>query len=273
MCSDNDAKKCSNCKHYNCTMVDKIKDVLPQRKQPLPTLDKSLENKIFVNTGPMSSGKSTDIVAKYGELTHSSGLSCLIIKPSIDTRSPKNYVETFTKMKQKCVSCKSLNFCKEVFEYILKNVHVVFLEEAQFFNDGSLVDFVVKIARIYKKCIYVYALNGDSETELFGDVYKLMSKWDEHRSFFAMCKLCKNGNKGIFSKSLVQKKDQITIGKQGEQYITVCADCYYKDFEHDQVEHNISEDIQRGNFDNDGEPSSESLSESLNTTGFAEIVE
>lgn len=229
MCFDNEGRKCSKCEHSNCRTVDRIRDILPEQKQPLSKLDKSLENKIIVNTGPMSSGKTTDLIAKFGEFTHSSGLSCIIIKPLVDVRSPKNYVETFTQTRQHCISCQSLEFCEEVLTYLNNNCHVIFIEEAQFFKDNSLVDFVVKMARVYKKCVYVYALNGDSDTNLFGDVYKLMSKWDIHRSFTAMCKLCKNGNPGVFSKSLVEKTDQITIGKQGEQYITVCAACYYKD--------------------------------------------
>ena len=77
-------------------------------------IDPSLCNKIYVKTGPMSSKKSSDIIITYDEQTIINHISCLIIKPSIDTRSDQFHIKSFNKNERPCLTCPTLNFEPEV---------------------------------------------------------------------------------------------------------------------------------------------------------------
>jgi thymidine kinase len=73
------------------------------------------------------------------------------------------------------------------------------------------------------KKVYIAGLNGDSNKNLFGNLYKLISHADEIIFLKALCKICKDGTLAIFSKKMVDNQMQVEIGGV-ELYYPVCRD-------------------------------------------------
>jgi thymidine kinase len=165
--------------------------------------------------GPMFSGKSTrliQIIKKYKILNY----SILVIKPEIDNRytvkCQNSKIITHDKTQEDCISCKSLSEIKDIDPY-----QVIIIEEGQFFQD--IYEKVVEWCKTKK--VYIAGLNGDSNKNLFGNLYKLISHVDEIIFLKALCKICKDGTLAIFSKKIIHNQNQVEIGGL-DMYYPVC---------------------------------------------------
>jgi thymidine kinase len=174
--------------------------------------------------GPMYASKSSKIIGyirKYKILN----LPIMIIKPDIDIRySTNNELCTHNSEKEQCLvyECSKLN---DIFNHELyANTKVIFIEEAQFFQNIDII--VKKMIDSDNKKVYIAALNGDSNRELFGDIYKLLPFCDDIELMQALCIQCRDGTPGIFSKKLVVNQEQIIIGSH-ETYQSVCRKHYF----------------------------------------------
>jgi thymidine kinase len=101
----------------------------------------------------------------------------------------------------------------------------IIVDEGQFFED--LFDFVTTATDLNDKHVIVVGLNGDSNRENFGDIYKLYPLADKINLLTAMCIKCKNGTPGIFSKKIVNDTNQTDVGST-DKYIPVCRKCFNK---------------------------------------------
>jgi thymidine kinase len=167
----------------------------------------------------MFSGKSTrliEYIRKYKTL----GLDMLVIKPSIDVRyTDINEICTHNSEKEKCISL-DINNLNDIFKLELyADTHLIFIEEAQFFS--NIYDVVKKITDTDNKIVYLSALNGDSNRELFGEIYKLIPLADNIEFLQALCTVCNDGTDGIYSKRLSDNTSQIFVAG-AEQYQAVC---------------------------------------------------
>jgi thymidine kinase len=169
--------------------------------------------------GPMFSGKSTrliEYIRKYKTL----GLDMIVIKPSIDKRyTDINEICTHNAEKEKCISFDNdcLNNIFKLESYT--NTNLIFIEEAQFFS--GVYDIIKKMTDIDKKIVYLSALNGDSNREIFGEIYKLLPLADNIEFLQALCTFCNDGTYGIYSKRLSDNKTQIFVAGATE-YKAVC---------------------------------------------------
>jgi thymidine kinase len=187
-----------------------IKNYLPENEQ------KGYLNLIL---GPMFSGKSTrliEYIRKYKTL----GLDMIIVKPSIDVRyTDINEICTHNAEKEKCISFE-INQLNDIFDLeSYQNTNLIFIEEAQFFS--NIYQIIKKMTDTDKKIVYLSALNGDSNRELFGEIYKLLPLTDNIEFLQALCTICNDGTNGVYSKRLTSNKSQIFVAGSGE-YQAVC---------------------------------------------------
>jgi thymidine kinase len=193
-----------------------------QTTSPLTIInDPSKLQKGYLNLilGPMFSGKSTrliEYIRKYKTL----GLDMLIIKPSIDIRyTDINEICTHNSEKEKCISFE-INKLNDIFDLeSYQNTNLIFIEEAQFFS--NIYEIIKKMTDTDKKIVYLSALNGDSNRELFGDIYKLIPLTDNIEFLQALCTICNDGTNGVYSKRLTTNTSQIFVAGMGE-YQAVC---------------------------------------------------
>jgi len=169
--------------------------------------------------GPMFSGKSTKLIQfinKYKTLNK----KMLIIKPSIDNRYTSTDICTHDMQTQRC-KCIDHDKLKHIFgddEYI--NSQIIIIEEGQFFE--NLFEIISQML-IDKKTIYISALNGDSNQQLFGEIYKLMPICDNIEFLHALCLDCSDGTPAIFSKRLNNNNNNNQILVAGaNEYKAVC---------------------------------------------------
>ena len=176
--------------------------------------------------GPMFSGKSTKLIQyirKYKTLKY----SMIIIKPNIDTRyTANNEICTHDYVKENCI-VYGMNELHNIYnEKLYNTTKIIIIEEGQFFN--NIYDIIKKMVDDDKKIIYISALNGDSNRNIFGDIYKLIPICNNIVFLKSLCIECNDGTLGIFSKRLINSKEQIAVGGSNE-YIGVCRKHYLND--------------------------------------------
>jgi len=176
--------------------------------------------------GPMFSGKSTRLIhyiRKYKTLK----FEMIVIKPSIDNRYTElNEICTHNFEKENCITFEPNNLSDIFNDPNYTNSKIIIIEEGQFFT--SLYDNVKKMKDIDKKIVYITALNGDSERQLFGDVYKLIPLCDNIEFMHALCICCSDGTLGIYSKRSCSNNNQICVGGSSV-YQAVCREHYLQE--------------------------------------------
>ena len=170
--------------------------------------------------GCMFSGKSSELIRIVRRLETISE-KYIVIKPKIDTRYSANNVSTHDKVEHKCIIKENLLSLFEDHNYMGAN-HII-IEEAQFFPD--LEPFVLKAVDNDRKHITVVGLDGDSNRNNFGQMHKLYPLCDSIIKLKALCLQCNDGTEAIFSKRIMEDKQQTSIGSN-EKYIAVCRPCF-----------------------------------------------
>ena len=174
--------------------------------------------------GPMFSGKTTrliDIQKKYAVCD----ISCCVINHLLDKRYDDHLLCTHDKQSTHCFN---INHLKDIFTLNILSMYDIFLiNEGQFFDDIDTI--VLQLVETYNKKVYICGLDGDFKRQKFGKLLDLIPFADKVVKKIALCKLCKNGTKGIFTMRLSKEKEQIVIG--ADNYIPVCRPCYLENIQ------------------------------------------
>lgn len=175
----------------------------------------------------MYSSKSSHLLSeinRYRYITHPDGI--LVISHIFDKlRHPEmndgnnmyGCIKTHNSKTFPALMVHELNDIINLKEYT--NSEIVLIDEAQFYPD--LYTFIKYQLQNTNKMFIVAGLCGDTNQELFGEIYKLIPLSDEILKLHAFCSYCKNGTLASFTKRLVDHKSQILIGAE-ESYIPVC---------------------------------------------------
>ena len=173
--------------------------------------------------GCMFSGKSTEIIRIVDRLKTIDS-KFLLVKPNIDNRYSMTMVQTHSFQQRTCDVRRELLSLFESKKY-QESDHII-IEEAQFFED--LEPFVLKAVDEDKKKVIVVGLDGDSNRCNFGQIHKLLPLCDSIKKLKALCSICKDGTEALFSKRIVQNKEQTCIGAN-DKYTAVCRECFLKE--------------------------------------------
>ncbi|HQA60456.1 MAG TPA: hypothetical protein PK768_05490 [Tepidanaerobacteraceae bacterium] len=175
-----------------------------------------MAGRIEVITGPMYSGKTTDLLRRL-ERYVLAGKKFRAFKPGKDTRQQRTSISTIRG--EIDLSPTPVASLAEL-AGLPTEIEVVALDEAQFF--GEEVVAFCQHAKDQGKTVLVSGLDMDFNRKPFGHMGELMAIAD---SVTKMTAICGCGNDAAYTKKISgDKSQQVEIGDQC--YIPCCARCY-----------------------------------------------
>lgn len=179
-----------------------------------------MSGKLTVITGPMYSGKTTELLS-YIEIYKLGKKKIKVFKPELDTRYGKSVISTHA---GDGVDAKPINKAEEIEKEIENDTQAVFVDEIQFLEE-NLVNVVRKLI---DKGIDVFCAGLDLSYKQnpFLTTAKLMAIADTVIKKKAVCHVCGEYN-ATLSYKIAGEDSEIDVGGM-EKYIAVCRDCYNK---------------------------------------------
>lgn len=183
---------------------------------------------LTIHLGPMFSGKSTALLRSLGTYADL-GFSCLYVNSKIDSRASatgeivSNHSRAYSSVSSK-VDVIAVDSLAEV---DIKDVKVIGVDEAQFFDDLLLV---VDWVECEDKIVEVAGLDGSFERQPMGKVLELIPFADTVNKLKAACKECLQQNRlknAPFTARTVQNKNPVLVGGF-EYYTPLCRKCYLR---------------------------------------------
>ena len=162
---------------------------------------------IEVICGSMFSGKTEELIRRLKRAEFAKQKT-LIFKPSTDVRYSESKVVSHDSNE---IISKSVSSSKEIIQ-LSKDIDVVALDEAQFFDDG-IVDACNELANGGKRVI-VAGLDMDYEGNPFGPMPNLMAIAEFVTKVHAIC--TKTGNLANYSHRISKSKDLVLLGEREE---------------------------------------------------------
>ncbi len=169
----------------------------------------------------MSAGKSTELIRRI-ERSRLAYLPTIIIRPSIDTRSKPNCVESKNGLTSHAYVIE--NPC-DILEYAPQAM-VIGIDECQFFGI-EIVEVIEKLL-LMKKKIIASGLDLDYTGKPFGPMPHLLAMADKVDKLLAVCRKC-GSDFACRTQRLVNSSKQILIGDA--QYEARCINCFEKPIE------------------------------------------
>jgi thymidine kinase len=173
--------------------------------------------------GPMYSGKSSSVINEL-ERHNLADIKTLMIKYKFDTRySMINEIITHNRRKysEDQGLIQVTDDLSTLDTYILNNeIKVVGIDEFQFYKHP---EYVIRWANDYKIKIYLAALDGDFQTQIFENVSFILPKCDYIKKLSAVCEKCKS-KKGIVTRRTTNESARVIIGGK-ESYTALCRKC------------------------------------------------
>lgn len=168
---------------------------------------------IEIIIGCMFSGKTEELI-RLLRRCELSKLSFQVFKPGLDSRYSKNNVASHNQNK---FPCTIVDEAKDILKNLNKNVDVVGIDEAQFFNE-DIVDVVNELANSGKRVI-IAGLEADWKGRPFGPMPRLITLADDIKKLHAICMIC--GAPATKTQRLVREEASILVGST-ESYEARC---------------------------------------------------
>lgn len=207
------------------------------------------EGSLKMIIGPMFSGKSTELLHQINSYI-SIGHNVLVVNHALNNRSSSgkeegitthdslehsetNYVSPYTN----CITLLRLNdlLQDKTYASLIETTQVICIEELQFFEDAK--DVVLELVNNMNKTVIVAGLIADYKGELFGDVGKLIPFADDVHHIKALCSVCNDGTRGLFTQRITPHGNQIAVGAK-DMYRAVCRKHFYEE----QITHDCDDD-------------------------------
>jgi len=167
---------------------------------------------LTVYCGPMYAGKTSLLIAELEE-SLDCGETVLVIKPTIDNRYKEDDVVSHDGISLKKntshpVLCLPVD--GTVTEEQLQGVTLVLIDEAQFFEDLSLVQ--VPDLLVAGVNVIAFGLDMDSEGRPFGSMPRLLTMADRVVKMKSECVVCGEDAQRTFRKLSAKSTSQVLIG-------------------------------------------------------------
>ena len=162
---------------------------------------------IEVICGSMFSGKTEELIRRLKRAEFAKQKT-LIFKPTTDVRYSESKVVSHDSNE---IISSPVKSSKEIIQ-LSKDIEVVALDEAQFFDDG-IVDVCNELANGGKRVI-VAGLDMDFEGNPFGPMPNLMAIAEFVTKVHAIC--TKTGNLANYSHRISKSKDLVLLGEREE---------------------------------------------------------
>lgn len=174
--------------------------------------------------GPMFSGKSTELLRRANRYS-SIGKNILIVNHTNDVRTEGVSTHDGKHISAIKLDDNGLLDLKKREDW--NEIDVICIDEAQFFC--KLYEFIIDIEQD-DKIVIVAGLDGTSDRKPFGDgnIINTIPLCDKIDKLNALCMVCKDGTKAIFSKRINNSRDEICIGAS-DKYIAVSRKGFFCD--------------------------------------------
>ena len=185
-----------------------------------------VSGRVILIFGPMFAGK-TNYVLNVIDRYEQAEKKVLVLRPHIDKRyTTQDYIVAHNQRKKACFVCDEQTMMDPLScgEIVCSDFDVCIVDEGQFFNIDGLRDFCRYFADERRKTIYIAALDGDFNRNVFRRVTDLVPLADEVIKLSAICKVCKRDG-AAFTWRKVYSTELVVIGG-AEQYMAVCRVCY-----------------------------------------------
>lgn len=171
------------------------------------------EGRIEVICGPMFSGKTEELLRRF-KRANIAKQKTLLVKPSIDTRYSETEVVSHNKTAAKAVVLKRSRDILDHVEQGGEPVHVVAIDEAQFFDD-ELPAVCNELANSGRRVI-VAGLDLDSSGKPFGSMPLLLAHAEDVLKLQAVC--VETGKPAYFTHRIADENDTIMLGEK-DKYV------------------------------------------------------
>ncbi len=181
--------------------------------------------KLEVYTGPMSSGKTRELINRIDKISHMNGYSFLLVKPKIDTRD-KDVKTRFGNLSFPCALINEKN-PEEILRVVKKKDVLVAIDEAHFFNK-KIVEVVKKLLQ-EEKNVLIAGLDLNFRGEVFGSMGDLLAMADEVYKLKAVCtykgcnKAATRTQRFINGKPAHYNSPLVVIGAEKDGYFPRCT--------------------------------------------------
>ena len=183
-------------------------------------MDFNNKSSIDIITGPMFSGKTTELVRRLTIFVEA-GMNVLYVNSILDTRQFISH----NKHIRLNMAHTTTDFLKNILEEAMM-YDVIGIDEAQFFED--LAEISIELSEKYSRKVIIAGLNSDFRREKFGKICDLLPLCDTITKLYPFCDTCakkKILNPALFSKRTSDSCDKISIGAS-DSYVPVCRSCY-----------------------------------------------
>jgi thymidine kinase len=181
---------------------------------------------LTVITGPMFAGKTSSLISRC--TSHIiAGDKVIAFKPAKDNRYDEKYIVSHNLDKFNCVVIQKAGDMWEHLKDDKPRYDIIAIDEVQFLDANSIVDFVTIMQNTLVKRIIVAGLAQDARGHPFGAMPELLSMADEIVHLKAVCSSCK----GIGAATRTYMKDKGRINEQvvvggAEKYEARCFTCW-----------------------------------------------
>jgi thymidine kinase len=165
--------------------------------------------------GNMFSGKTSELIRRLKRLKVI-GKKIMVVNSAKDTRSPDEVLKTHDNVKFDCH--KVYNLYDLMDKPGFEEADIIAIDEAQFFS--NLKRFVEACLENDKDVILA-GLDGDAFQRKWGELLDCIPLASEVTKLSALCKYCRHGNPGPFTKRIVDDTTLELIGGS-DMYIAVC---------------------------------------------------
>ena len=167
-------------------------------------------------TGPMFSGKTTQLLSTYFNMWNKSNILCF--KPKMNTRDngikSKNIKEN--------VEAIEIEDLSDILKYIKNITRTIFLDEGNFLKGD--VEVLTNLSINNNIDIYISGLNMTSEQKPFGIMPDILAVSDYIEVCKSYCSVCNRPASYTYFEG--EKNNDIVVGDNG--YISLCEDCLRK---------------------------------------------
>jgi thymidine kinase len=165
--------------------------------------------------GNMFSGKTSELIRRLKRLKVI-GKKIMVVNSAKDTRSPDEVLKTHDNVKFDCH--KVYNLYDLLDKSGFEDAEIIAIDEAQFFP--NLKKFVQACLDMGKDVILA-GLDGDAFQRKWGELLDCIPLASEVTKLSALCKYCRHGNPGPFTKRIVDDTTLELIGGS-DMYVAVC---------------------------------------------------
>ena len=160
---------------------------------------------LTIITGPMFSGKSTELIRVASRL-RSIGKKVLGVVHKIDDRYAEGGIITHNGAQW----YENVVVAERLTDVMVDGFDAIIVEELQFFKDAF--DNIVRWIEEKGISVICAGLDGDFRREPFGDTLRLIPYADKVIKLNALCKSCGDGTAAHFSRRVIKSGDKVLVG-------------------------------------------------------------